>query len=290
MVARIVQVAKSKNNKLYKREKCKMIHGINNRFLYTAKKVTCKFFNGTSELSINGTGFFVVKSSDIYFLTNRHVVDAAYYDPKYIGYKLASLKIESYSSFNEEDIPTKMNNAEIINISNFKFHSDYGNDVACLKSPRVEGEGFEIICHIDYDMLANKNWINKKLNVCDNLAYPCFAEWYDTENNTPIFRIGTIASDPRLNYSRTDLLSADRIAYEGFSSSGASGSPIFALQKGVRLGDGIQYVGNDDFYREVKLIGINGGHFKSYEQGHSGISFFYKSSCIVDLIDSCENQ
>ena len=96
--------------------------------------------------------------------------------------------------------------------------------------------------------------------------------------------MGTIASDPRLNYScYPGEPIASRIAYEGFSTGGASGSPVFAIQRGFLTGDGISAPA--DFYREVKLIGINAGHFKD-QDGHSGISYLYKSSAIHDIIDS----
>lgn len=133
-------------------------------------------------------------------------------------------------------------------------------------------------------MLATENWISEKMSVCDYIAYPGFPDWYDRQNNTPIFRMGTIASDPRMNYS--SIIGApisSQIAYEGFSSGGASGSPVFAVQRGFKTGSGIS--APKDFYREVKVIGINAGHF-SNQIGHSGISYFYKSSVILNIIDN----
>ena len=115
------------------------------------------------------------------------------------------------------------------------------------------------------------------------MMHPGFPEWYDRQNNTPVFRMGTIASDPRLNYSYVpNAPIADRIAYEGFSTGGASGSPVFSIQRGFQTGDGIK--ASEGFYREVKLIGINAGHFND-QVGHSGISYMFKSSTILDLID-----
>ena len=95
--------------------------------------------------------------------------------------------------------------------------------------------------------------------------------------------MGTIASDPRTNYCyRNGDPIAARIAYEGFSSEGASGSPVFATQKGFPVGEGLE--APEDFYREMKLIGIHAGHYHS-DKGHSGISYFYKSSVIKNIID-----
>lgn len=101
--------------------------------------------------------------------------------------------------------------------------------------------------------------INTKLSVCDNTVYPNFSPYYNKIYNSPIFRSGIIASDPKLDYSGVDdKTKSKRIAYEGFSFNGASGSPIFATQKGFKLGKGLI---NDDnsFYIEIKLIGKNAG-------------------------------
>lgn len=152
-----------------------------------------------------------------------------------------------------------------------------------MKDPKAVG-GITIIAPIAYSMLATENWLSEKLTVCDTVAYPGFPEWYDRQNNTPVFRMGTIASDPRLNYSYTPGAPvASRIAYEGFSTGGASGSPVFATQRGFQIGGGLS--ASDGFYREVTLIGINAGHFKD-QAGHSGISYLYKSSAILELINS----
>ena len=64
------------------------------------------------------------------------------------------------------------------------------------------------------------------------------------------------------------------IAYEGFSSEGASGSPVFAVPKGLR---------NIPNSRQGYLIGVNAGHI-SGQIGHSGISYFYKSTVIMEII------
>ena len=96
--------------------------------------------------------------------------------------------------------------------------------------------------------------------------------------------MGTIASDPRFDYSHIPGgPHASRIAYEGFSTGGASGSPVFATQRGFTVGGNLTAA--DGFYREVKVIGINAGHFPD-QIGHSGISYLYKSSAIIELIDS----
>ena len=260
-----------------------MTHGLNNQFLYAAKKVIARWTDKNSQVELRGTGFFVQKDDNIFFITNRHVVEPGYDDAKYKGFTVSEFIIESSEAYDDVGIPITPKATSIANWMDFKYHPNEHNDVACLKNPEAIG-GMTIIVPIPYAMLATNDWLNKKLSVCDTIAYPGFPEWYDRQNNTPLFRMGTLASDPRLNYSYTpNAPLASRIAYEGFSTGGASGSPVFATQHGFKTGKGLS--APEDFYREVKLIGINAGHF-SDQKGHSGISYLYKSSLIIDLIDS----
>lgn len=197
--------------------------------------------------------------------------------------QIKSIRFESLDFENTNPPTPKLSVAHIQNWNEFVFHSNPHNDIACLKSVHVDNS-LAVSFAIPYSMLATDEWLQNKLSVCDSLAYPGFPDWFDKQNNTPIFRMGTIASDPRLNYSCfPGEPIASRIAYEGFSTGGASGSPVFAIQRGFPTGDGISAPA--DFYREVKLIGINAGHFKD-QDGHSGISYLYKSSAIHDIIDS----
>lgn len=260
-----------------------MIHGINNTFLYSAKKIIAKWSNGNDVLELRGTGFFLEKDGELIFVTNRHVVEPGYSDANYKDFKVIDFKFECLNSDVDGGTPQKLAIMSIVNHDGFVFHSNPYNDVACLKNVQVEN-CTPVSFAIPYTLLATDEWISQKLSVCDSIAYPGFPEWFDRQNNTPIFRMGTIASDPRLNYSYLPSGPiASRIAYEGFSTGGASGSPVFAIQRGFPVGGAIS--ASEDFYREVKLIGINAGHFKD-QDGHSGISYLYKSSVIHDIIDS----
>ena len=60
------------------------------------------------------------------------------------------------------------------------------------------------------------------------------------------------------------------------------GSPVFAVQKGPKPGVGLEFPG----FRELKLVGINAGHLKASDKTHSGISYFYKSTAILEIIDA----
>lgn len=259
-----------------------MIHGIKNSFLYSAKKISVQCCRGAETANFQGTGFFVITANSQSFLvTNRHVVDPGYSDPKFKGFVMDRLAIESHISIDQNGQPLGFKKVSITNAI-VGFAENQHNDVVCLTNLTLS-DSLTVNSAIEYNLLADKEWINTKLTVCDGIAYPGFPEWFDHQKNIPIFRMGTIASDPRTDYCyQQDDPVAARIAYEGFSSGGSSGSPVFAAQKGFPVGDGLQ--APEGFFREMKLIGINAGHFHS-DKGHSGISYFYKSSVIKDIID-----
>lgn len=260
------------------------MHGLSNFFLYSAKKILATWSNGSHTVQMRGTGFFVINAPNAFLITNRHVVEPGYSDPQYAGYTVQELVIESFGSFDNDKMPQDLKTAKVNNWKEFVFHSNANNDIACLKNVVIEGDGFHVNSGVPYEMLANDEWIREKLSVCDSIAYPGFPDWYDHQNNTPIFRMGTIASDPRFDYSCIPGgPDASRIAYEGFSTGGASGSPVFATQRGFKISGALP--ASEGFYREVKVIGINAGHYAD-QVGHSGISYLYKSSAILDIIDS----
>ena len=101
---------------------------------------------------------------------------------------------------------------------------------------------------------------------------------HDKLMGRPIIRGGRISSDPKYNYSWDKDYHGQCVAYEGFSSEGASGSPILALPRGLT---GMSNA------RQGFLIGINSGHIPE-GIGHSGISYFYKSTVIQDIIEDNE--
>ena len=277
-----------------------MITGINNSFLYAAKKVIVTCTNGTNNIQFRGTCFFLKHEKGLIMVTNRHVVEPGYKDDEYKDYQVIKMEIDSFQNLDERGVPSHYRCGEIYNFKDFKFPKGKDDDVACLFAPT--GSSLIINSTIPFSLLGDEFWIDNNLSVCDQIAYPGFPNYFDSANNTPIFRMGTIASDPRLDYSwDKDDVNSHKIAYEGFSSGGASGSPVFALQKGFQVGQGIS--APEGFYREVKLVGVNAGHLNNEdinskliiptEKGsvsapiithqHSGISYFYKSSVILEI-------
>jgi len=239
-------------------------HGLNNSFLYSACRIISKFSNKVDTIIFTGTGFFVEKDANPYLITNRHMVDIQYmdYTNQYTGFKLIEFTIDNRRRDHVTKLPTDIVDIKIANINEFVFSEEFS---------------------IPFSLIATEDKINNQLSVCDFVAFPGFPDWYDKRNNIPILRTGALASDPRFNYSNTTDFKGNCIAFEAFSFGGSSGSPVFAIQKGFKVGLGLQVP--DNFYREILLIGINAGHFITTEGHHSGISYLYKSSEILKLIN-----
>ncbi len=264
-----------------------MFHGLNNSFLYATQQLVCTFRNQASEgITSRGTGFWVKNRRDIGCLvTNRHVLDVSYGKPEFEGYKLSQLKILGKGLKPGSDRPDIDRRFNIIDLD-VKFSQDERNDVACLINPRVmvlDGSDDATVDYfIPHEILASKTDLDELVSVCDFLAYVGFPAWHDKRQQRPILRTGTVSSDPRYDYSWSNEYQGECIAFEAFSSDGSSGSPVFALQKALKPGENITIPG----YRELKLIGVNAGYLGSEDMAHSGISYMYKSSAILDIIDA----
>ena len=261
-----------------------MFHGLNNDFLYSAYRIDSSFENGDGKhVDCMGTGFWVNDDkSGLILITNRHVVDIAYRNPDYRGYRLSALqvsgKVKDHSGLPE------MDQTWIVPHRRITYSKNIHNDIACLVTSNPQPT-LPAPSRVDYwiprNLFATTHDFASKLVSCDFVAFPGFPEWHDHTQHRPILRTGTIASDPRYDYSRPPDICGECMAFEAFSYGGSSGSPVFAVEKGPKPGLGISFPG----YRELNMVGINAGHFWDDKGTHSGISYMYKSSAILDVID-----
>lgn len=226
------------------------------------------------------TGFILAKDSvNPWIVTNRHVVDIDFRQrtPKFKDFELSRISITGRrpddSSYTFDIHPS----------APVYFHSNPENDVILIKPSMWFGSGTQIeegfYWHFDVDDLADSKMFSESIHPFDLVCYSGFPDQHDKLGSRPIVRSGHIASDPKYEYSWDADPHGSCVAYEGFSSPGASGSPVFAPQRGVP---------NTNSFRSGYLVGVNAGHVPTYPQGHSGISYFYKSSVILDIL--VENQ
>lgn len=267
-----------------------MLHGLNRQFLYSAFKIIVNFKNMDGKEYVNGgTCFFLQSSKGIQWLvTNRHVLEYSYDKKKSVERIYHKDTIVTKIHLRGWMRNTGSNSLELCNADisaqEIFFHHNIDNDIACLKQPYIipDRAGFVNDYFIPYTFVATKGVFENSIDPCDFVAFPGYPEWHDT-NERPIMRVGTIASDPSSNYLYGNV-KGDCLAYEAFSSGGSSGSPVFAMQKGLRGSATIESPG----FREVYFVGVNAGHLLTNDgmQHHSNISYFYKSYAIADIVDN----
>ena len=255
--------------------------------LYCAWRIKTTFQNDLGKkIEGHGTCFFVHNShKEECLVTNRHIIDLNYksQDRKYKGFNLVQIEVfgKKQNGQNLPDIDCKVLFFDFRILTSQKNE----NDIAILKDLRALNN-HEYTSEVDfilpYSEIATDEQIRSSLKVSDSLVFPGFPPWYDKVGNRPIMRTGMVSSDPRYNYSFGEMVLGDCLAYEAFSFEGSSGSPVFALQRSY---PGDKMITWPD-YRPLMLVGINAGALKTVSNHHSGISYLYKSSLIVELIES----
>lgn len=263
-----------------------MHHGLSNIYMYAVSRIIVRISNGISESILSGTGFFVKKDNGVFLITNRHIIQPEWSDVKYQGYKLVSVSFDC-RSYNDS---TKTVETENIPIKSFevKYADNNKDDIACITNIATNNNPQKVPICMEYSMLANSEHFEKDFCICDQVAVIGFPVVYDHKNNMPVLRSGVISTDPRLDYSFDGNDNGHILGYEAFSTNGNSGSPVFAIQKGFKLGAGLR--APDGFYRPVMLIGINAGSILSQPEGiHQQMSYMFKSDQIIKLIEDTSN-
>ena len=277
-----------------------MIHGMRNSFLYASSRIINHSICANGDQCSYGTGFWIQNDkNEICLITNKHVLKHSGDDNRFCDF--FDVYIWEASNGNTEEKPSGFSIYRFLS-----FTPDVPNnpldDIVCVRWPfkacplsASKSTSLKIDYFFPFSILASQNDFDNSLSVCDMLAFIGYPEpFYDTERQAPILRSGIIASDPRFNYMEKQL--GNCLAYEAFSLGGSSGSPVLAIQKGFRVGSGLQAPAN--FYRELKLVGINVGsrhilreiptqqnpNLTVREKQHSGISLLYKSTSIIETI------
>ncbi len=263
-----------------------MIHGINNDYLYAVSKIDILFSDSKgNKVQSTGTGFWISKENNVFLITNRHVVQISYKRPEYSSFtNIVSISFDM-RSYNDETKDVDISNHTVESCS-IDFPSNEKDDIACISNIKVKGDVVSFT-HIPFSMLATTKQFFNDLFVCDHVAFVGFPIVYDHKHIMPILRSGVISSDPRLNYSADGNDNGHCLAYEAFSTEGASGSPAFATQKGFKVGKGLN--APEGFYRPTLLIGINAGSYNVSKE-HQHMSYMYKSDQIISLILLAESK
>jgi hypothetical protein len=266
-----------------------MFHSLDRKFLYTAYRIKVTFREYQRDRPAFGTCFFVrSETKPNIMVTNRHVLDAGFSDFRRSHWELSEVVVSGFAPRDFQPIEFELAWEEI------RFPSSDLEDVAVLVRPEIKriirAPSAPIqspIMEVPIAMVAEDSDFEDVL-LADELLYPGYPEWHDQSEGRPIMRRGALASDPYCNYLGPEMTVGGRIlAYEAFSFGGSSGSPVFLPPFGVRLND--EHSGN---YRPTKLLGINSGHLLTRDgmRHHSGISYFYRSSILHEILEGIERH
>lgn len=259
-----------------------MFHSLDRPFLYSAHKLVVQFDDYSNIKEGNGTCFFIEGPGErLSLVTNRHVLEPSYENRAKSHWKLARIRVIGFSPPSYERFECT------VLVDRIRFPGSFEEDVALAPVLGVidgswTGHKALLIENIPQSILATDHDFTE-LFLADTLLFPGFPDWHDKLEGRPIMRRGALSSDPHHNYLGPGMKVGGRIiAYEAFSFEGSSGSPVFLPPFGVRLNES----GGGNF-RPQKLLGINGGHLKTQDghRHHSGISYFFRSTIIRELLD-----
>jgi hypothetical protein len=279
--------------------------GINNitQLLSIIDKLVMTFSDACNPPKIcSGSGFWISTAKNpLLFVTNKHNLIPRIKDPaKYGAWNLTKLEIKCRAW--DEKLQRPDNQTSVIDCKDWirVFNSDPNSpDVAILipnhpitATTRTSGT----ITPIPSNSLAGNNWFESLGKVTDHAYFIGFPDIIgkDAHYEYPISRNCHISSDPFIDFTEETKNGADygvktknTSLVTGLSFGGSSGSPIFTYEVGLNIPKNmnIHYSGR---YVEPKLIGIMSGHWfdkdKFLNDEHKGLSYFTKSTAILDLI------
>ena len=240
-----------------------------------------------------GTGFWV---SDMnggrHFVTNKHNVDARLKFGSETQLKLHTAEIELRRIESGVPLPDK----NFFNVSNLEcLVISKTSDCAVLIDPNLHEHDPTKFIITDItkfkDLATSQEFESYNIKVMESavfIGYPGAQGkyWSDESFGLPIARQCSIASWPGISFTHQDIPTTDTMLVSGLSFSGSSGSPVFALSRGIRPGGDI----SDPTWRPARLIGVMSGHFLESEGipamfAHTGLSYLTRSTSVIKLFE-----
>ena len=267
-----------------------MYHPIPREWLEATNRVEVLFYNGADTKPGSGSGFWLAdKNGDCVFITNRHIVDIAYRNRKYVGsdYRLSRLTVSSHST-----VPR--NRGVVVDLQDdidIRVHASYQVDIAILIPYATDRRTPPISIPAD-PLLADPSFFNA-LPWGAQVSFASFQAWRDSTTQKPILRTGIVSSDPLDDYSSHIVDKKSALLLEAFSFSGSSGSPLFANAFGIPLDDR-HFTGGPGF-REARVIGIVCGHIPNTGKTtvvpsmHVGLSYCHKSTILHEMLSQLDS-
>ncbi|CAN7435071.1 hypothetical protein [Paraburkholderia terricola] len=268
-----------------------MFHGLTHEAIYAAARTTATFIGSDgSEKQGTGTAFGINVEGTTVLVTNRHMVDLNFgrTDGKYVGYKLEHLVCETRARDAADGTPGAVRSLHVpMSHNEILFDPNPLNDVAVIfdiQTANLDGsDDREWGYSFNLGDVATDEELRNDLHPFDFLAIPGFPDGFDKAGMRAIIRAGTIACDPRFEYSFASQDKGEILVFDGFSFSGSSGSPVIAVPKVPPTNIDPQ-PGNH--FRRLLLVGVNAGHITTAAMQHAGLSYFVRSSVIRRIIDA----
>lgn len=227
---------------------------------------------GKTKENSSASGFFYNQDSQIYFITNRHVVvdEGEWFYPDALQLLLHSEPFDL----------TKNAQFKILLYKNDEpkwfIHPEKGKGIDVVALPVTVPEDFFIKPFSDKDLIGSETYIpiGEDLLV---IGYPLGI--YDTFHNTPIIRRASIASKYLLPYGGKPYFLIDSRLHEG-----TSGSPV--LSKPIDFSQYPLVVTSDSEIQTKKyLIGIHSGALPGErEDNPTNLNIVYYAKLILEII------
>jgi hypothetical protein len=247
-----------------------------------------------------GTGFFVLDDDQYFLVTARHVVDPTYLPAaKKRHAKCNTLEIAFQCAVNPGTENAHFSYQRLnVTEPDFSYVSS-DVDVAVIKIPRDvlpihRSDDLIRPCSFPLSFLAGNSDLSLRyageplvfIGFPDNSPMNVVG---DSEFHYPLLRQGVFAYPPIHGIDVNGELGHDYGLIDSYAQSGFSGGPIISLQKG--WADGSWHPKED--HRPSKVIGLVCGHYRSAQDradgGHAGLSFFARSTSIMDAIEQVKN-
>ena len=264
-----------------------MYHPIPRDWLFATNKIEVVFRNYSDQKSTHGSGFWIRNDDDLFFATNRHVIDIEYKDKKYQNhdYKLSSVNILTLDENSSRSGMQQVVQATIL------MHEDPGVDIVLLKGLHVRNPHGIVVQPANLEVIADSYFLQNELEWGTQVSFSSFQPWRDTQTERPILRTGILASDPAHPFFSDKIPRTSIHLLEAFSFGGSSGSPVFANARGIQTGGGLSG-GN---FRPAKIIGIMAGHIlNEYSESgapdkiHTGLSYCHRSDLLLSMVVGSE--
>ena len=234
-----------------------------------------------------GTGFLIKKLEPspprVFLVTNRHVLDPEYRHRKYLGQvrSIDRISIIGFEGEIADGDPT-----QTIVITDFKVQTsdNWNEDAAVVPVGVVTVVGPKVVRRSwNFNTLAAEDEYGDAIRAGDMIVSIGFPKFGDYQTQRPVLTSGLIATDPMFPAPHPKYDNARVVLSDSFSRSGMSGSPVIAVQRGLKLGDSLAGLP----HREMRLVGVNAGHLRAEDGDTMGLAHFVRADVIRCLIEKC---